>query len=78
MTMSSSFKHKTLNHTFITVIYLFLLVLVIPWYWPENDARQFYGFPFWALASLGVLFLTSVFTAMLCLQNAESACEKVG
>ena len=76
--MSSSFKHKTLNRTFITVIYLFLLVLVIPWYWPENDSRQFYGFHLWALASLGVLFLTSVFTAMLCLQNAESACEKVG
>lgn len=75
--MSSSSKHKTLNRAFVTVIYLFLLVLVIPWYWSENDARQFYGFPLWALTSLGVLFLTSVFTAMLCLQDAEPECEKV-
>ncbi|MDD9890525.1 MAG: hypothetical protein OXU66_01395 [Gammaproteobacteria bacterium] len=54
-------------------IYLVLLALLIPWYWPEGEARILFGFPIWILASLGALFLTSCFTAWLCLRNKGSA-----
>ena len=47
----------------IAFVYVGLLVLVIPWYWPAADTRQVGGFPFWALASLGAGFATSLFTA---------------
>ena len=47
----------------ITFVYVGLLVLVIPWYWPAADTRQVGGFPFWSLASLGAGFATSLFTA---------------
>ncbi len=47
----------------IAFVYLVLLALVIPWYWPANDVRQLLGFPLWSLASLGALFATSLFTA---------------
>ena len=54
------------------VVYLVLLALLIPWYWPENDASQLFGFPLWALVSLGVLFATSLFTAWLCLRSVKA------
>jgi hypothetical protein len=47
----------------IAVVYVGLLALVIPWYWPATDTRQAWGFPFWSLASLGAAAATSVLTA---------------
>lgn len=52
----------------IIAVYLVLLALIIPWYWSETEARVFFGFPLWVLSSLAALFLTSSFTAWLCLQ----------
>ncbi len=49
--------------SWIGVVYLGLLALVIPWYWPAGDVRHLFGFPLWSLASLGGLFATSLFTA---------------
>jgi hypothetical protein len=57
------------SHAWIVVVYLVLLALLIPWYWPQNDASLLFGFPLWALVSLGVLFVTSLFTAWLCLRG---------
>ena len=47
----------------IAFLYLGLLMLVIPWYWPGGDVRQVLGFPLWSLATLGAVFATSLFTA---------------
>ena len=56
----------------VSIAYLILLALIIPWYWPEGDSRHLFGFPFWAIASLGALFATSVFTAWLYIRDVES------
>ncbi|NKB33744.1 MAG: hypothetical protein GKR91_11665 [Pseudomonadales bacterium] len=53
----------------VLAVYFLLLALIIPWYWPEGDARLLFGFPMWVLASLSALFLTSCFTAWLCLRD---------
>ena len=57
----------------ITAIYAVLLLLIIPWYWPVGEARLLFGIPLWILASLAALFLTSCFTAWLCLRNSGPA-----
>ncbi len=51
------------SRRWIAFVYLGLLVLVIPWYWPGGDVRQVLGFPLWSLATLGAVFATSLFTA---------------
>ncbi len=55
----------------VAVVYLVLLVLVIPWYWPAGDARHAFGFPLWALATLLALFVTSAFTAWVYLSGGR-------
>ena len=57
----------------VVVVYLLLLVLIIAWYWSAGEARILLGFPVWILASLGALFLTSCFTAWLCLRGKGSS-----
>ncbi len=47
----------------IAVVYLMLLTLAVPWYWPPGDLRHRYGFPLWVLTVLGVLAVTACFTA---------------
>ena len=69
--MNDSSSHSRTNRVWVTLIYLLLLLLIIPWYWPEDDVRQLAGIPLWALVSLGVLLLTSTFTAWLCLRDDE-------
>ncbi|MCH8263997.1 MAG: hypothetical protein IIC10_01260 [Proteobacteria bacterium] len=61
------------SRAWIVVVYLVLLTLLIPWYWPENDSLQLFGFPLWALVSLAVLFAASLFTAWLCLRSEGPA-----
>ena len=53
----------------IAAVYLVLLGLAIPWYWPPGDARHAFGFPLWALAMLLVLGVTSAFTAWVYLSG---------
>lgn len=65
-------ESRPINY-WIYVVYLILLALIIPWYWPEGEARILFGFPVWILASLGALFMTSCFTAWLCLRDKGSA-----
>lgn len=47
----------------IVMVYLGLLALVIPWYWPAGDTRHLFGLPLWVIATLGALLVTSAFTA---------------
>ena len=55
----------------IAIVYLGLLTLVIPWYWPAGDTRQAYGLPFWVITTLAALLLTSAFTAWVYLSWPE-------
>jgi hypothetical protein len=52
-------------------VYLVLLALVVPWYWPAGDVRHLWGIPLWALATLLALLLTAIFTAWIYLASTE-------
>lgn len=54
---------QSMPRRWIIVVYLGLLALVIPWYWPAGDLRHAYGLPLWVIATLAALLLTSGFTA---------------
>jgi hypothetical protein len=69
MKNSSSSDQK--SRAGVVAAYLVLLALLIPWYWPEDDVRQVFGFPVWAVVSLGVLFIISALTSWLCLRSEE-------
>ena len=60
----------------IVLVYLVLLALVIPWYWPAGDARHLAGLPLWVLATLAALLLTSSFTAWVFLTWPEDDGER--
>ena len=55
----------------IGAVYLVLLALVIPWYWPEGDARHVFGLPLWAIGTLLAVLATSAFTAWVYLSRSE-------
>ena len=55
----------------IVFVYLALLALVIPWYWPAGDTRHLYGLPLWVIATLAALLVTSAFTAWVFLSWPE-------
>ena len=55
----------------IVIVYLGLLVLVLPWYWPAGDTRHLYGLPLWVIATLAALLVTSAFTAWVYLSWPE-------
>ena len=55
----------------IVVVYLGLLALVIPWYWPADDMRHAFGLPLWVIVTLIALLVTSVFTAWVFLTSPE-------
>ena len=52
-------------------VYVVLLALVIPWYWPAGDATLVLGFPLWALVTLGAVLVTSAFTAWVYLSHSD-------
>lgn len=60
----------------IIIVYLVLLALVIPWYWPAGDTRDAYGLPLWVIATLAALLLTSAFTSWVFLSWPEDAGDK--
>ncbi len=57
--------------SWIIIVYLALLALVIPWYWPAGDMRHAYGLPLWVIATLAALLLTSAFTTWVFLSWPE-------
>ena len=62
-------KHPRL---WLVLVYLVLLTMMIPWYWPAGDTRHAFGFPLWALASLGVVLATSILTAYIYLSSINN------
>ncbi|SVB60285.1 uncharacterized protein METZ01_LOCUS213139, partial [marine metagenome] len=59
------------SRRWIVVVYLGLLALVIPWYWPADDTRHAFGLPLWVIVTLIALLVTSVFTAWVFLTSPE-------
>jgi len=51
----------------IIFVYLILLILAVPWYWPENDATLLFGMPAWVTIAILVSVLVSIFTAAILL-----------
>ena len=47
----------------LTVIYLLLFIVAVPWYWGEGGSKPVLGMPLWAVVSIGVSFLISCLTA---------------
>jgi drug/metabolite transporter (DMT)-like permease len=52
-------------------VYLVLLALVVPWYWPAGDTRHVHGVPIWAIVTLLAVLATSAFTAWIYLSRSE-------
>ena len=44
-------------------VYCVLVLLGIPWYWPQADTRIVLGVPAWVLVAVLAGFIASVFTA---------------
>tara|TARA_A100001037_G_scaffold149550_1_gene135151 strand:- start:1777 stop:2070 length:294 start_codon:yes stop_codon:yes gene_type:complete len=47
----------------LTVAYLLLFLVAVPWYWGEGGSKPVLGMPLWAVVSIGVSFLISCLTA---------------
>jgi hypothetical protein len=50
----------------IWAIYLLLLAVAIPWYWPPGfRGPLIVGFPLWALVTVASVFLAAIWTAFV-------------
>lgn len=56
------------KQVWIISIYLFLLIVAIPWYWPDDIQLIVFGLPVWVLVAVLVSIVTSIFTAFLLLR----------
>ena len=52
----------------IITVYIILLIIAIPWYWPKDSHVILFGLPAWVFVAILVSFFTSVFTAFLLLK----------
>jgi len=56
------------RHYWIITIYIFLITIGVPWYWPDNTNYIVMGFPLWVLISVLVSISASFFTAFILLR----------
>ena len=56
----------------IIAVYLVLLVIAIPWYWPNDISLIVFGFPVWVFVAILVSLITSIFTAFILLRYSWS------
>ena len=47
------------------IVFLILLGLGIPWFWPSGNSGLIFGRPAWVVSAIGVSVLGSAFTAYL-------------
>ena len=47
------------------IVFLILLALGIPWFWPSGNSVLIYGLPAWVVSAIVVSVLCSAFTAYL-------------
>ena len=52
----------------IITVYIFLITIGIPWYWPDNTNYFVMGLPLWVLISIFVSIIASFFTAFILLR----------
>ena len=57
-----------LKPTRIITVYIVLLTMAIPWYWPKDSELILFGFPAWVFVAIIVSLITSIFTAFLLLK----------
>lgn len=54
------------RHPLIWVVYLLLLAVAVPWYWPTGYRGPLVlGLPLWAAVSLGAVVLMALWTAFV-------------
>ena len=46
------------------LVYLVLMAIGIPWYWPQDDTSIWFGVPAWVAIAVATSFCASVFTAL--------------
>mgnify|MGYP003657338924 CR=1 FL=1 len=56
---------KSYLSPWIWITYGVLFVVAVPWYWTEGYGEILFGFPVWAVVSVGASALISCFTAWL-------------
>jgi hypothetical protein len=56
----------------ILIVYLLLLALAIPWYWPADNLTLIAGVPTWVLSVILVGFAVAILTAWNLLTDNES------
>lgn len=54
----------------VPLLYLLLLVLAVPWYWPADETRLIFGFPIWVLTAILIGFIAACLTAWLLLRQS--------
>lgn len=59
----------------LLLIYLILLCLGIPWYWPADSTLVWMGFPGWVISSIVVSILASIVTAIALHSKARAPDE---
>jgi hypothetical protein len=59
----------------LLLIYLILLCLGIPWYWPADSTLVWMGFPGWVLSSIVVSIIASIVTAIALCSQTDAADE---
>lgn len=52
----------------IILLYLALLAVGIPWYWPADDRSVWFGIPAWVAVALLVSITVSVITTIILLR----------
>lgn len=65
------------RNVFALCVYLFLIAIGIPWYWPADTRLSLLGVPAWVLIAILVSFIASVFTAYLLLTESWHSNESI-
>jgi hypothetical protein len=56
------------RHYWIIVVYIFLITVGVPWYWPDNINYMVIGLPLWVLIAIIISICASFFTAFILLR----------
>ena len=54
-----------------TLIFLVILIIAVPWYWPPETRWLFMGMPAWVVVAILISLFTSVFVALLLSEKWE-------
>jgi hypothetical protein len=57
------------RNALLAIVYLLLLVLAVPWYWPADETRLVLGMPIWVVTAILVGFVTACLTAWILLSR---------